>query len=137
MTLMTIALGGIAAVAVGVLVNKAMQHADEPLPDGLYDAMPRALDLAHTRRIRVTREVEPLSADPASAIDEDELDLVTMILPEGEEAMQQLREAIAGRLVKCAVCQTVVPDMIRVRMHDDSAFCCHVCAAILNAGAPS
>ena len=60
-----------------------------------------------------------------------------MTIPSEHEAVQQIREAMAGKVVKCAVCQVEFPDLYRVQFADGSAFCCHVCAALLRAGSPT
>ena len=86
-------------------------------------------------------EVTPETAHPMGeplhfTTDEYETDTV-FELPPDHEAVRQIREAMAGKVVKCAVCHVEFPDLYRVQFADGSAFCCHVCAALLRAGSPT
>jgi mono/diheme cytochrome c family protein len=55
-------------------------------------------------------------------------------IPEDSEAMAQIRAAMAGQIVRCAVCHGTVGQLYRVTLRDNAAFCCGPCSAILNAG---
>ena len=52
-------------------------------------------------------------------------------IPDDSEAMQQLRQAMSGQMVRCAVCQSTVGHLYRVQLTDNAAFCCAPCATIL------
>jgi hypothetical protein len=106
---------GILVLPVAGIIAWSLWFAPEPTPEPKPEPKP---------------DLKPEQGfDPATA--EYDIHGEFPALPEDSEAMQQLRQAMSGQMVRCAVCQSTVGHLYRVQLTDNAAFCCAPCATIL------